>query len=525
MLAIGHDWSPIAESMPTIMYKVLQLNRLNKTEMTKIFGNSQSSFSGGFSGKAIDGSYFNFNNIRKIVGWTMDDLKPSFPSYYLAYCGIDLSVRQVNDYFPLSKTLRICDSCFKEGCHLLLHQSPVYEKCPIHFRNLITHCPGCSSPLRPYQVTFDLDERMGCSSCSYCLSIQTKPHNGLSVAKRRLVTQYAGWIEAISSLSSTVNISTSRPKSYNQILLYSKIRKPPTWILKSISPNVKQRISTKKTLVNVKPNNALTTKLHSATSIDGVLNDQCGSREIEIQQRRIETQFKKQLKSSFEITEKKIAHYFPWFSEEYGTYLNAGEGKVGFYFGHRQSRVSQSLEILRDEVDSLISPSLRFVNSSFWTDWAKTPGALLGIQERKNGVLHTINKKWTIAYTEFWFRENLQTIFKLILLSSFLTSESRRSPLRFGGLSNLRIHFDCEALFILVRENNNIKIKCVRQLSGLQDFKDIISKEVDFSDESMNQNYKVVNSVGKLCRGFNSISNSPPKRSILVNDHGIKMYD
>ena len=67
----------------------------------------------------------------------------------------------------MSDSLRICPTCVSEGYHSVVHQLAGLERCPIHRRKIVEHCPACRRSLGVYAVGGTCG--FGCSSCGKSL--------------------------------------------------------------------------------------------------------------------------------------------------------------------------------------------------------------------------------------------------------------------------------------------------------------------------------------------------------------------
>ncbi len=246
-LAVASGWSPIGESIYTIVNKIQNLNALNQSDIKRVFLKPDDIR---FSSKDLRKSSFNFERVLNSTGWTSDMLSLSFQDDFPC---LDSSA-SINYYFRVSKikrwhnNLRICSECFVHGVHLIFHQSPDWAKCPLHHIDLQPSCVSCGAELGAFEARYT---RCGfcCNHCGY--TPFSKPDDWasdtLKKAKINLSTNYQRWVTETNAkiraahhgIHNKEYIWATPTTEQDSLSSYYKLFGGPSWLGKCLSKHNK----------------------------------------------------------------------------------------------------------------------------------------------------------------------------------------------------------------------------------------------------------------------------------------------
>lgn len=393
-IAIPYGWNPTGETIYSVIYKLKVFNRLTARDTREFFQLIVE------HRKLHHGEWFrsdfDVDLIIERTGWPSTHLDASFPDYLFCYdkrFQQDASVRGGKLLFSelsLSKTLRICPTCYKSGLHLIFHQSTRWNKCPIHNEDLKTTCTKCGTDTNQFINTGSFEKIYRCANCGYDPFTQKSLPREYS-GKLETCNEYKNWCSLISKTinrKSNTFLALSYNKRSDSFSDYIRLLSPPKWIINNTEKD------TQKAVHYLIPYSG---KLESITNLINIRDHSLSTRNSQLNCKiaDIETYFKNQLAETRDLFRD--------------TLLTDMTYKLEDSFN---SVVGTTLTILDNDIDSILDSS--FTKGSFWRAWHSGPGNRLGLRVRNSKIV-TVNINFTKCASRIWLRSVLLTCFKRFL--------------------------------------------------------------------------------------------------------------
>lgn len=121
--------------------------------------------------------YFKKNNSSKKVGWPTEILRGlwfdqeklietlNIPREFFDYAFLDCLFFQDEIKHLSCHTLRFCPVCITRGFHSVIHQMNIWDKCPIHKKPLLNHCPYCHNKISIKFSSKNFKKPYSCQTC------------------------------------------------------------------------------------------------------------------------------------------------------------------------------------------------------------------------------------------------------------------------------------------------------------------------------------------------------------------------
>ena len=488
-LSVRYGWSPLGESMPSVLHIVQHLNQLKAPQIRSRFAKKHNLLNSGGSLMALRPEYFQFDKIMASTGWCEEEISASFPNFMLGFSN-RLVNRDLDNVLSINETLRVCKLCFAKSCHLMLHQLDEWSLCPIHKSPLTTLCPKCGETLGKYRVDLDLRTAFKCLSCKHRLVNRRFEYDPkLGRKKRKILLEYSQWCSQVKNVLSGTDrrkyLFVSQPEHYSQISAYYKLLGGPSWFrhcLRDCSEGLKYH----------RRNHKLTAPL-SRPSICQRVDKKClveyyRSEQLHLRSSTFEERLGKRLLADFSAVEKQILNTFPWISECTLAPDRVTRGNLSFSLKGKEG-TAQALEIMRDEVvNHLASPNVPHYSSLFWNYWKLGPGDLLLVSQKKNGEMIVKNSRWVTEASSLWFKSVLRSIYSYLLLHSYLYDSDNPEIFESGLLLKVALEpaiFGSGSIYAAT-ETNLVELSSI---ASLNKFGNIISEKLDNNRSRPNKRF------------------------------------
>ncbi len=408
-LAVKIGWSPIGETAYTLINKVQNLNTLNQVDVKRVFLNPDKIR---FNSKRLDKSSFNFKGIMNSTGWTSEMLALSFQDDFPC---LDSSAA-MNYYNRISKInrwhdkLQICSECFVHGVHLIFHQSPDWEKCPIHHIDLQQSCVTCGAELEAFEACYT-QSGFCCNHCGF--NPFSRPDNWtsgkLEKAKVNLAVNYLKWVTETNEKIRIAHhgrhnkeyIWATPTTGYDNLSSFYRLYGGPSWLGKNLKkPNklVRHKLSDSYKIIH--PRNTT-----NATQIDSFHGSNYSysnayrntNDNYHLQKLRYNNieEILKLFDEAVKYVDKEIVKASPCLTSTHDLYRHSCI----------RSRYSQWEKELR---------SLSFGGggiSFFWSSWLAGPGRdfRISVSNKEEPRISNVNKNqaYTLECTRIWMRTKL----------------------------------------------------------------------------------------------------------------------
>lgn len=439
-VSIAHPWIPLLETMPSVLHKVQNLNKMNASDMRRTFSTPSNTFNGKIARLGYSTTHYNFPNIEKYTGWKQEVFDASFPMFLLGFS--DKLLHDNFDNFNFDPNLRICKPCYRAGYHLIFHQSLDWRLCPIHLTKLQNYCPTCNSDYGEYRVSFDLKTAFSCLQCSASLSNDRFIINeNIERKKRTIHSEYSNWCSKLRKIFAGKKHVLSEPNNYTQIRNYYDLLGGPHWLSRCLNSNPMW-------------DNAYTATFslkNSKTFFEQPTSTYKTSSQLKLCHKK---QLRQLLSHSLAECKNEIEDTFVWVKTRPCSPINKYGNCVTFRFQGCHG-VAQTLQVLDSEVRNYLSQlDAPIYSSSFWIAWLEGPGQFV----QRDEISHKEHVNSNLIISSNWFKCILFSIYKYILYRSYVPENKIIWEFTIGQIYSEMERFSGNTVIFRKRSRLNVSV-------------------------------------------------------------------